>query len=206
MAQDRNEVVLARLCQSERIPCRLRFCRAGFRVSFRAGDRERDAGEVRKAGQDSEVFGGKKLILVVGHHPCGAPRLRFARNRYDQFFDNLGDNVLQTCKVALAGGEQLLLCQFESNAARGLSSMGIVVSTATTHAPETAPHLTTGAPSVRRSSKAMPAPPASHRSSAMSESVCNIAPSEEVNVPDNASIRCQQRNRAVDALACQAQV
>jgi hypothetical protein len=205
MAQDRNEVVLARLCQSERIPCRLRFGRAGFRVSFRSGDRERSAGEVREAGQDPEVFGGKKLILVVGHHPCGVLRLRFARNRYDQFFDNLGDNVLQTCKVALASGEQLLLCQFERNAV-GLPSLGIVVSTAATHAPETAPHLTTGAPSVRRSSKAMPALPASDRSSAMSESVCNIAPSEEVNAPDDASIRFQQRNRAVDALACQAQV
>ncbi len=120
MAQQRNEIVLARFSQGQRIPCRLRFCRAGFRVSFRPGHRERCAGEVREAGQDSAVLGVEKVLPVVRHHPQGAPRLRFTRNRHNQFFDNLGDNRLQTGEVPLGKREQLPRSQFERNAARAI--------------------------------------------------------------------------------------
>ena len=77
MAQQRNEIVLARFSQGQCIPYCLRFCRAGFRVRVGPGHRERRAGEVREAGQDSAVLGVKQVPPVVRHHPQGAPGLRF---------------------------------------------------------------------------------------------------------------------------------
>jgi hypothetical protein len=50
---------------------------------------------------DSAVLSVEAMVLDMRHHPQGAPRFRFARNRYHQFVDDLRGDAFQTCKVAL---------------------------------------------------------------------------------------------------------